>query len=165
MRGIALALSVMVASATSAAAQARDENLALGAAGAQACAAHLPDARAMSKAMAAVGFQLKESNGQLKLYTDPGMRVGVAFTTLRSSNGTSAETACFVAVDRMTPAQGRALIQPWVQAANARPVAPTRNMPDRWQGTFKGSTVLMGVLPTPHIPIIRGAAIVAAVPN
>lgn len=119
----------------------------------------------MSAAMSAVGFQLKETNGQLKLYTDPGMRVGVAFTTLRSSNGTRAETACFVAVDRMTPAQGRALIQPWVQAADAKPIEPTRNMPERWQGTFKGSTVLMGVLPTPHIPIIRGAAIVAAVPN
>lgn len=165
MRGIALALAVVGASATGAAAQASPENLALATAGAQACAAHLPDARATSAALKSAGFQLREANGQMKVYTDPRVQVAVGFTALRASNGTRSEAGCLVAVHRMTPAEAGRLIQPWIKAAGATPVAPAQNISERWLGTYKGSTILMGVLPSSGISIIRGAAIVAAVPN
>ena len=158
-----ITLAVGFAAGTAHAAPSKAELLAMAAKGAAICAQHMPDAKATGEALTTAGLKFYDTNGQLRVHVGSSNRVAVGIT-MRRNNGTRARAACLIAVNGMTEAEGAQLIQPWVQAANAKAIPPYRGN-KRWQGTFKGGPIILALDPKADIDFIDGAAIVAVSPN
>ena len=118
------------------------------------CLDRMPDVATIRRAVEGLGVTSRGTFGDYFLFGGPDdLIVGIS--------AQFAEPTCIVIVRGMTPAQGRALIVPWLQAANARPDAAesSPNAP-AWRGTIGGITYGFSVLDEFNLPgVIRGAAI------
>lgn len=147
--------------ASPAIAAAKPEHLALAAQAAKACEA-MPDSRATTQNLKALGFKTLGADGFLKVYFDPSRKVIAVITTDQFGRD-----GCIVSASGMTPDQAQVLIQPWLAVSRARSLGPsgTPEFVAGWLGQFKGGPIQLIVTRPESRDFFKGAAIIARTPK